>query len=339
MGSKGSSVKRKRGESIADDPAPTLTRSVPAALAGRRLDAAAAQMFPDHSRTRLSAWIDSGALTLNGAAAPRGRDPVSTGDILALTVPADDAPILLRAQNLPLTIVYADKHLAILNKPAGLTVHPGAGEPDGTLQNALLHHFPQTKKVPRAGLIHRLDKDTTGLLVVALTAAAHTKLTEAMTAREIRREYDALVVGVMPSGGTVSAAIGRSPHSRTKMAVMDVPERGRHAVTHYRVVEKFKRHTLLSVKLETGRTHQIRVHMAHIRHPVVGDPAYGGTTVRGRDMNPDLRTALAAFRRQALHARELALVHPVSGKAMEWSVPPPADFKKLLAILRKHEGI
>lgn len=329
---------KKRGESIAEAVVPSAEQHVPAVLAGRRLDVAAAKLFPEHSRTRLSAWIESGALTVNGAAAERGRDPVFEGDVLVLTVPADDAPIVLRAQNLPLNVVYADKHLAVLNKPAGLTVHPGAGEPDGTLQNALLYHFPQTKKVPRAGLIHRLDKDTTGLLVVALTAAAHTKLTEAMTARDIRREYDALVVGVMPSGGTVSAAIGRSPHSRTKMAVMDVPERGRHAVTHYRVVEKFKRHTLLSVKLETGRTHQIRVHMAHIRHPVVGDPAYGGTTVRGRDMHPDLRAALAGFRRQALHARELALAHPVTGNDMAWSAPLPADFKKLLAILRKHEG-
>ncbi len=322
----------KRGEIIAE----ALWATVPDALTGLRLDAAAAQLFPEHSRSRLKEWIVSGALTHNGQRVARVRDPVRTDDVLSLTVPDSARPRTLRAQALPLEVIYQDRAIAVINKPAGLTVHPGAGTPDGTLQNALLHRFPQVAQVPRAGLVHRLDKDTTGLLVVALCTAAHTRLTAMMMAREVGREYDALVVGILPAGGTVDAAIGRSPHARTKMAVMDVPERGRRAVTHYRVAEKFVQHTRLTVQLETGRTHQIRVHLAHLRHPIVGDPAYGGRAQRSGGLPPALREQLAAFPRQALHARELAFEHPLTRKALRWSAPLPEDFEALLRALRAH---
>ncbi len=322
----------KRGEIIAE----ALQASVPEDMAGLRLDAAAARLFPDHSRSRLKEWIEAGALLHNGQRVARVRDPVQADDVLSLSVPDSGAPRGLRAQALPLEVVFEDRAIAVINKPAGLTVHPGAGTPDGTLQNALLHHFPQVAKVPRAGLVHRLDKDTTGLLVVALSATAHTRLTAMMMAREVRREYDALVVGILPAGGTVDAAIGRSPHSRTKMAVMDVPERGRRAVTHYRVAEKFVQHTRLTVQLETGRTHQIRVHLAHLRHPIVGDPAYGGRAVRSCGLPVALRDQLTAFGRQALHARELGLEHPITKKTMRWSAPLPDDFDALLRALRTH---
>ena len=322
----------KRTEIIAE----ALRATVPETLANLRLDAAAAKLFPDFSRSRLKDWIESGALTRNGEGVRRVREAVAAGDVLALTVPENAAPRALRAQALPLAVVYEDKSIAVINKPAGLTVHPGAGVADGTLQNALLHRFPQTAKVPRAGLVHRLDKDTTGLLVVALTVAAHTRLTAMMSAREAHREYDALVVGILPAGGTVDAAIGRSPHSRTRMAVMDVPERGRRAVTHYRVAEKFAQHTRLTVQLETGRTHQIRVHLAHLRHPIVGDPTYGGRALRNGGLPLALREQLRAFPRQALHARTLALEHPTTKKAMSWSAPLPKDFEDLLRALRAH---
>ncbi len=322
----------KRSEIIAEPLRSTVTDSV----AGLRLDAASARMFTDYSRSRLKTWIESGALTINGKPAERVRDLVQVGDQLVLCVPESDVPRAMRAQALPLDVVYRDRAIAVINKPAGLTVHPGAGAPDGTLQNALLHHFPQTAKVPRAGLVHRLDKDTTGLLVVALSVPAHTRLTAMIAARDMRREYDALVVGILPAGGTVDAAIGRSRHSRTKMAVMDVPERGRRAVTHYRVAEKFFQHTRLTVQLETGRTHQIRVHLAHLRHPIVGDPAYGGRSLRSGGLPLELREQLAAFKRQALHARALSLEHPITRKAMSWSAPLPDDFEGLLRALRAH---
>ena len=306
---------------------------VPAELHGARLDAAAARLFPAYSRSRLQAWIEQGLLTRNGAAAARGREAVRAGDRLELRPQAAE-PGRAAAQEIGLDVVHADAALAIINKPPGLVVHPGAGAPDGTLQNALLHRFPQTAAVPRAGLVHRLDKDTSGLLVVALTLPAHTHLVAAMAARRIRREYDALVSGGVVSGGTVDAPIGRDPHNRLRMAVLDS---GRRAVTHYRVQERFRFHTLLRVKLETGRTHQIRVHMASLRHPVAGDSVYGGQVVRGVGMDEKLRAALRSFPRQALHARELSLVHPGSGEELHFSAEPPADMQELLRQLREAE--
>lgn len=304
---------------------------VPPELDGSRLDAAAAKLFPAYSRARLQDWIGQGALTRNGVPAGRAREAVRSGDRLELRPqlqPASDAA----AQAIELDVVYADAALAVINKPPGLIVHPGAGAPDGTLQNALLHRFPQAAAVPRAGLVHRLDKDTSGLLVVALTLPAHTRLVADMAARRIRREYDALVNGAVVSGGTVDAPIGRDPHNRLRMAVV---EGGRRAVTHYRVQERFRFHTLLRVKLETGRTHQIRVHMASLRHPIVGDSTYGGQVVRGAGMDEGLRASLRAFPRQALHARELNLKHPESGKDLQFAVEPPGDMRGLLGLLRK----
>ncbi len=321
-------------EIASEVPLAQIGTAVPAQLAGLRLDAAAAKLFPDHSRSRLSQWIEDGSLLLNGAPAARGRDPVRENDVLELRAEVPEARWDVLAQDLPLDVFYADESLAIIRKPAGLTVHPGAGQPDGTLQNALLHHFPQTVVVPRAGIVHRLDKDTSGLLVVALTPTAHTHLTDALAKRDIGREYDALVTGAIVAGSTIDQPIGRHPRDRLRMAVA---RSGRRAVTHYRVQERFRHHTHLRVKLETGRTHQIRVHLAHVKWPIVGDALYGGRVARGVGMSPALRAALLAFPRQALHARELRLEHPVSGKLMVFTDEPPEDFQALLELLRNKE--
>ncbi|MBL6749202.1 MAG: 23S rRNA pseudouridine(1911/1915/1917) synthase RluD [Nevskia sp.] len=307
-----------------------LHAQVPPELEGARLDAAAARLFPDYSRARLQRLIERGQLTRNGAAVPRPREPVHAGDSLLLLQPEAET-LVSGPQAIALDVVHADESVAVINKPPGLIVHPGAGAPDGTVQNALLHRFPQTAAVPRAGLVHRLDKDTSGLLLVALTVPAHTRLVAAMAARRIRREYDALVNGAVVAGGTVDAPLGRDPHNRLRMAIV---ERGRRAVTHYRVQERFLHHTLLRVRLETGRTHQIRVHMASLHHPVTGDPLYGGRVVRGAGMAPELRAALQAFPRQALHARELELEHPVTGATLRFTAEPPADMQELLQRLR-----
>ena len=322
----------KRGKIIAEEYSHEAA-TVPAELEGLRLDAAAARLFNRHSRAQLQRWIADGHLSSGGRALLVGRQKVRAGDELQLRVPAP-ASTEVAAQKLALDVVYEDEAIAVLNKPAGLTVHPGAGRPDGTLQNALLHRYPQTRTLARSGLVHRLDKDTSGLLVVALTARALQKLTADMAARRVRREYDALVIGALPSGGTVRAPIGRHPRDRVKMSVL--PNTGRPAVTHYRVLERFGQHTHLRVRLETGRTHQIRVHLSHLRHPVVGDPVYGGRVVRGVGLPEDLRRQLATFPRQALHARELGLEHPISGEALNFTAEPPEDFRALLAALRAH---
>lgn len=304
---------------------------VPEFLSGQRLDAVAAQLFPAWSRGRLKSWIESGALLVNGVAAEKARQPVATGDTLDLTV--DEVPLAGndKPQAIPLDVVYEDDDIAVINKPPGLTVHPGAGQSDSTMQNALLHRFPKTELLPRAGLVHRLDKDTSGLLIVGLTLVAYTRLVSDMAAREIRREYDALVNGAVTAGGTVDMPIGRDPRNRLKMAVV---EDGRPAVTHYRVQERFANHTLLRVRLETGRTHQIRVHMAQILHPIVGDAVYGGRITRGRNMEESLRLALNGFPRQALHARHLELEHPVTGEELDFTVEAPPDMQRLLDRLR-----
>ena len=306
--------------------------TVPPELGGLRLDAGAARLFDRHSRSQLQRWIAEGHLRVNSRVTAVARHRLRAGDELRLRVPAPVASHVV-PQALTLDVVHEDDALVVLNKPAGLTVHPGAGRPDRTLQNALLHRWPQTASLPRNGLVHRLDKDTSGLLVVALTARAHQRLTDALAERHVKREYDALVIGVLPAGGTVRAPIARHPRDRVKMAVV---MRGRPAVTHYRVLERFAQHTHLRVRLETGRTHQIRVHLSHIRHPVVGDPIYGGRVVRGAGLPEDLRRLLANFPRQALHARELAFEHPVTGAHLTFMREPPADFQELLAALRAH---
>jgi 23S rRNA pseudouridine1911/1915/1917 synthase len=306
--------------------------TVPPELHGYRLDAGAARLFDRHSRSRLQYWIAQGHLRVNSRITTQARHKLRAGDALRLRTPVarstEAAP-----QQIKLDVVHEDADLVVLNKPAGLTVHPGAGRPDGTLLNALLHRYPQVRRLDRGGLVHRLDKDTSGLLVVALSARAQQRLVEAMAARRVRREYDALVVGVLPAGGTVRAAIGRHPRDRTKMTVL---ANGRPAVTHYRVLERFAQHTHLRVKLETGRTHQIRVHLSHLRHPVVGDPVYGGRAHRGAGLPDALGQRIANFPRQALHARELEFTHPVTGATLTFTREPPADMRELLDALRAH---
>ena len=308
-----------------------IAARVPADLAGQRLDAVAARLFPDWSRSRIQTWIADGRLRLNGVAVTRPRQPVSDNDLLELD-PVAEADTRVEAQDLAFGVVHADAHVAVVFKPAGLTTHPGAGQPDGTLQNALLHRFPQTAAVPRAGIVHRLDKDTSGLLVVALSLNAHARLVAMLARREIRREYDAVVNGTPVSGATVDLPVGRSPRDRLKMAVVDG---GRDAVTHYRIQERFAQHTHLHVRLETGRTHQIRVHFAHQRLPLVGDALYGGGGARGAGLSDATREVLRGFRRQALHARELAFDHPVSGKPLSFSAPMPEDLQQVIEALRR----
>jgi 23S rRNA pseudouridine1911/1915/1917 synthase len=306
-----------------------LKVSIPEHLDGQRLDQALAELVPDYSRNRLQQWIRDGQVTLENRAS-RVRERVHCGDTVRI-----DAEITgdsgFMAQAIDLDLIHEDDHLLVVNKPPGLVVHPAAGNPDGTLLNALLHHDPGLAALPRAGIVHRLDKDTSGLMVVARTLVAHTRLVEAMQARRIRREYLAVVNGVLSAGGRIDAPIGRHPVDRKRMAVV---AGGREAVTHYRVVERFRTHTLVRVRLETGRTHQIRVHMAHLRCPVTGDPVYGGRPRLPRGAGEALTRALREFRRQALHAERLELAHPVSGEYLAWEAPVPADMRRLLETLR-----
>jgi 23S rRNA pseudouridine1911/1915/1917 synthase len=286
-------------------------------LAGRRFDAALAHALPQYSRSRLRAWIDAGRVTLDDRVADPTRK-VWGGERVVVRIEPDADEGLLAAEAIALAIVYEDDALIVLDKPAGLVVHPGAGNRSGTLQNALLHHAPALASVPRAGIVHRLDKETSGLLVVAKTITAQTSLVRQLAARAVKRQYFALASGDLARGGTVDAPIGRHPTRRTTMAVVAT---GKSARTHYEVVERFGVATLLSCRLETGRTHQIRVHLASLGHPLVGDPAYG-------------KRGPIAFARQALHAARLGLVHPVTGRACEWNAPLPADFSSLLDTLR-----
>ena len=297
---------------------------IPAELAGHRLDQALAQLFPDYSRSRLTQWIKDGQVTLDQRV-PRPRDLVMSGQhvrILAVEEPVSG----VEPEALPLNLIYEDAALIIVNKPAGLVVHPGAGNRAGTLQNALLHHAPELINVPRCGLVHRLDKDTSGLLAVARTIESHTRLVAALAAREFEREYEAIAIGTMTGGGTVDAPIARHGVDRKRMSVR---EGGREAVTHYRIIKRYRAHTHLGVRLETGRTHQIRVHLAHIHHPLLGDPVYGRRLAIPRDADEAFVNALRSFKRQALHARRLGLAHPVSGEFMRWDAQLPADMRQL----------
>jgi 23S rRNA pseudouridine1911/1915/1917 synthase len=303
---------------------------LPSEAAGRRLDQALAEALPEFSRTRLKRFIDAGQLTVDGSV-PRPRDIVAGGERIALDAPIEDAVVPL-AQPLALAIAYEDDDVIVVNKPAGLVVHPGAGNRDHTLQNALLAHDAGLSRLPRAGIVHRLDKDTTGLLIVARTSAARDSLTTALAAREIEREYQALAVGVMTAGGTVDAPIDRHPVDRVRMAVRTG---GRDSVTHYRVIERFRRHTWVRVTLETGRTHQIRLHLSHAGYPLVGDSVYGGRLVIPRGATPALAGALRDFRRQALHAAKLLFPHPADGRSVEVTAPLPADFLELIVALRR----
>lgn len=302
---------------------------VPDAMTGMRLDQAAAELFADYSRERLKSWIKSGALTVDGSPG-KPKDKVYGGEALRLKAEIED-DTRFEAQDIPLTMVYEDEQVLVIDKPAGLVVHPAAGNPDGTLLNALLHYAPELASVPRAGIVHRLDKDTTGLMVVARTLAAQTTLVEQLQARTVSREYDAVVLGTMTAGGTLDAPIGRHPRDRKRQAVN---ASGKPAVTHYRVVERFRAHTHVRCRLETGRTHQIRVHMAHLRHPLIGDPVYGGRLKLPAGAGEALKEGLRAFPRQALHARKLAFVHPASGERLMCRAPLPDDMLVLLDMLR-----
>ena len=307
-----------------------LNAEVPTALGGQRLDQIAAQLFGEYSRSRLSGWIKEGRLTVDGAVV-RPRDIVHGGAVLLLEA-EQEAQGEWIAQDIPLNIVYEDEHLLVIDKPAGLVVHPAAGHPDGTLLNALLHHVPDIINVPRAGIVHRLDKDTTGLMVVAKTLQAQTRLVEQLQKRSVSRIYECIVIGVITSGGKIDAPIGRSSSQRQRMAVTDG---GKPAVSHYRVLERYRSHTYTRVKLESGRTHQIRVHMTHVGFPLVGDPVYGGRFRIPPAASLTMVQALKEFPRQALHARFLELNHPVTGQRMKWESPLPEDFVWLLTLLRQ----
>jgi 23S rRNA pseudouridine1911/1915/1917 synthase len=293
--------------------------TVPADCAGMRFDQALARMFPEHSRSRLAAWVKQGQVKLDHAAVDAKRK-VWGGESVSLALAPEARDAAAAAEAIELDIVYEDAALLVLNKPAGLVVHPGSGNWQGTLLNGLLHHHPPLAAIPRAGIVHRLDKDTSGLLVVAKTLEAQTDLVRQLQARAVKRQYLALVHGVVARDGSVDAPIGRHQTQRTRMAVT---ERGRAARTHYRVLERYAGATLLECSLDTGRTHQIRVHLQSIGHPLVGDPVYRAG--RGKAAEP-----LAGFKRQALHAYRLGLVHPVSGAAMQWEAPLPADMAALL---------
>ena len=298
-----------------------------------RLDQALAQLFTDYSRRRLQDWIRAGRVTVNGSVL-RPRDKVKEGDHIKLQAVLEQQ-VACTPQTIAFDPVFEDEHILVLNKPAGLVVHPAAGRPDGTLQNGLLHHDPSLITLPRAGIVHRLDKDTSGLMVVAKTPSAHQILVAALAAHEVQREYAALVVGRMTAGGTVEQPIGRHSTRRTSMAVQPM---GKPAITHYRVQERFIQHTLLKVRLETGRTHQIRVHMAYIRYPLCGDPVYGRRLQLPPAAGQPLIDQLRGFKRQALHARRLGLIHPATGESLSWEAPIPPDMQHLLAALRVHEA-
>lgn len=303
--------------------------TMPEELAGLRVDQALAQLLPEHSRSRLKAWLEDGGITLDGSS-PRPRDKVAGGETVRVdvTVPAavPDAP-----QAMDLAVLHEDAQLVVLDKPAGLVVHPGAGNARGTLLNGLLHRYPECERLPRAGIVHRLDKDTSGVMVVARSLEAHTALVAALSERAVTREYLAVCVGELTGGGTVDQPLGRHPTDRKRQAVR---ADGKPAVTHYRVSERLRGYTLIRCTLETGRTHQIRVHLAHLRHPLVGDPVYGGRPRLAKGMGEEAIAAVQGFRRQALHAQRLGLTHPISGEALSWEAAVPEDLAALIATLR-----
>lgn len=305
-----------------------LSVQIPDEYRGMRLDQALARSFPQHSRMRISQWIKQEQVWVNGkksepkAKVVGGETVLIEAQVLALH---EDL-----AQDLPLNILHEDESILVINKPAGLVVHPAAGNRQGTLLNALLYHIPTLAQLPRAGIVHRLDKDTTGLMVIAKTLTAHTALVAALQKREIQREYLALVGEEIIAGGTIDAPIGRHPQQRTKMAVT---QSGKPARTHFRCKKRYQGFTLLHVQLETGRTHQIRVHLSHKGYPIVGDATYGWRYKVPAKSSEALREFMMHFKRQALHAQILSLQHPVSGEKMRWEAPLPMDFSQLLSLM------
>ncbi|EDY85667.1 ribosomal large subunit pseudouridine synthase D [gamma proteobacterium HTCC5015] len=310
--------------------------SIPDEHAGQRLDKVLSALFPDFSRSRLQQWLKDGCITLDGQVLP-GKHKVDGGELLRADFPEqEDLSGAVEAQDIPLVVLYEDDDILVVDKPAGMVVHPAAGNPDGTLQNALLFYAPELAGVPRSGIVHRLDKDTSGLLVVARNHSAHQSLVAQLQERSVSRIYEAIVFGVPVSGGRVEGNIGRHPGDRKKMAVRQVG--GKEAVTHYRVEAKYRHHSHVRCQLETGRTHQIRVHMSHIGFPLVGDPVYGGRLRLPGDIEDSLLACLKRFDRQALHAAELGLIHPRSGEAMRWESPMPEDMDELLFELENDAG-
>ena len=308
---------------------PTI-RTIPEELAGQRLDRALAKLFPEYSRSRLKVWLLDGAIIVDGSS-PRPRDPVHGGETVTLSA-QPEVVVAAAPEPMTLDVVHEDDSVMVINKPAGLVVHPGAGNSSGTLMNGLLNHTPQLEAIPRAGIVHRLDKDTTGLLLIAKTLPAHTALVRLLADRDVSRHYLAVCNGVLTGGGTIDAAIGRHRTDRKRMCVRDD---GKPAVTHYTVRERFAAHTYISVRLDTGRTHQIRVHFAHRRHSLLGDPVYGGRLALPKGAGEQLVSTLRQFKRQALHAAQLEFAHPESGEVLSINASLPDDFESLLTVLRE----
>ncbi len=305
---------------------------IPTQMAGYRLDKALAELFPTYSRTCLQQWIRDGQILVD-TIPKRGKDKVQGGEMIQIMAHLAEQ-VTWQAQPLPLNLLYEDEAILVVNKPAGLVVHPGAGNPNHTLVNALLHDFPELAQLPRAGIIHRLDKETSGVLVIARSLPAHTHLVAQLQRHEFKREYQAIVTGVLISGGTVNAPIGRHPVHRTRMAVL---ASGKPAITHYRVIQRYRAHTHLRVQLETGRTHQIRVHMAYKHYPLIGDTVYGGRLHLPAGSSTALKETLRTFPRQALHAEQLGLLHPYHNEWMQWTAPLPTDLQTLLSTLAKDQ--
>ena len=308
----------------------TLSAKVQPEQMGQRLDQTLAELFPDYSRSRLKTWIEEDLVSLDGKVANIPRTKVYGGEQVQISVEVEDETHF-EPENLPLNIVYEDEHILVINKPKDFVVHPGAGNPRGTVLNALLYHYPKISEVPRAGIVHRLDKDTTGLMVIAKTIPAQTQLVRDLQQRKSTREYEAVAFGIMTKGGTVDEPMARHPTKRTAMAVHPL---GKPAVTHYRIMEHFRNYTRLRLRLETGRTHQIRVHMAHIAHPLLGDQTYGGRPRPPKNASEEFMAVLRNFQRQALHAIMLRLEHPITGELMEWYAPLPEDFVELITALK-----
>ena len=306
-----------------------FTVTVPSHHGGKRLDQVLALLCPRHSRSRLQAWIKDGYVTVDGAALKQ-KDAVQGGQTIEVRAQINSQNEKWTGQEIPVSVIHEDEAILVVNKTPGIVVHPGAGNPDRTLVNALLHYCPNLAQVPRAGIVQRLDKDTSGIMVVAKSLQAHTRLVRDLQDRKITREYRALVHGQLISGGTITATIGRHPTQRTRMSVTG---KGKTATTHYRITRKYPFCTDLKLRLETGRTHQIRVHLAHLGHPVIGDPVYGGRKRFPKNVSDTLRDALAAFPRQALHSIRLELRHPVTDERMEWEAPLAADMADLLTVI------
>ncbi len=312
-----------------------ITVQIPMTSGGERLDIALQQLLPQHSRSRLQAWIKADLVRMD-AKAVTAKTKVWGGEQVQINPPANAQENAFKPENIPLDIIYEDDTILVINKPAGLVVHPAAGNWSGTLLNALLHHLPQLTDVPRAGIVHRLDKDTSGLLVVAKTLEAQTSLVRQLQARTVKREYRAIVWGIMWRHGTVNQPIGRHSHARTKMAISRT---GKPAVTHYEVLERFGTNTYVRCQLETGRTHQIRVHMQFLKAPIVGDSVYGiGNIIPHKQMTQTLRDAITGFNRQALHAVKLGLIHPKTNEFMEWQIELADDMRALLEAMRHEDA-